>query len=657
MSFPLRAGALAALAAFALSFGGLEARAQESASTAVSDPATLLSRMNAGLNAFLDKEYAEAIKAFDQVLQANPSNIPAFYYRGLSRLGLGVSRYRDAKGLQRSIAGMQPGPELDARLTELATYRAEALEAFESARFDFGEVARSGDPTARSLEAALYLGIAQLGSDDPAKGDARAMELAEAARSALTEYVSSDTGKFDRFGWFYLAVAEYRIIDLKKKNKDTGGLSDAIDTARRALENARTSVDTDAQANRVSAEQQKDFQTLCTYYEGLIAVMKGDNAAAKNAMATVAGAGAGTVSNNANDILADLQKYESEDRPRMQLPGEIELEGTFTIGNWYDTNVILLGDRTQLPHGIHKQDDYRVGTSFDLGLSRYFGKNDYSWVPGESMTFGLGAYTEHAWHPSIGEFDVNIYAPRAFFNWQPIKDLYLGVQYDYSYAFLGHESFISSNRITPVLTKFWRDDETERARTDVYYTYEIRDYEDEFADFRLNRDGEYHVVGARQSFNVIRGGDLWGAMMPQDEPQTLKDRWLMPYVGYAYRNERTIGTEFDLHGHSVQAGVDVPLPWRLGFEFRAEFTWDDYTDPSIFDFDRKERRDFIQRYGFAFTHTFVARGEVQSLTTLEAKLRAGVDLTFEDSNVWDRLHQQIYEYDRAVYGLTLQIGF
>lgn len=623
------------------------------------DASTALSDLNAGLKAFLSREYPAAIEAFDRVLQSNAGNIAALYYRGLARLGAGVASYQDAKVIERRLDPKSETPltgaERATAIDQLAGHRASALANFEAARGDFAEVSKSFDPRARSLEAALYLGIAQLGSDAPERGDERAMELAEAARRALTEYVGTETGKADRNGWFYLVVAEYRIIDLKEKRKEDTG--EELGIAANALEQARSNANIDLSAGRIEPEAERIFRALCDYYAGLIAVVRGRNAEAKGLLENVAAAGAGEVTINAAEILKELSKVEIEDRPRIPLPGGFEIEGTFTIGNWYDTNVILLGDNTQRPRGITKQDDYRYGASFDLGISRYFGKNDYAWVPGESLTFGVGAYTEHAWHPSIGEFDVNIYAPRAFANWQPVRDLYVGLQYDFSYAFLGHESFISSNRITPVITKFWRDQETERSRTDLYYTYEARDYEDVFADFRLNRDGEYDVVGVRQTFNVIRGGDLWGTIMPEGEPQVLKDRWLAPYIGYVYRNERTDGSEFDLHGHSIQTGVDVPLPWRLGFEFRAEFTWDDYTAPSIFDFDRKERRDFIQRYGFAFTHTFVARGEVASFTTLEAKLRAGVDLTFEDSNVWDRLHQQIYEYDRAVWGLSLQIGF
>src|SRR5206468_653280 len=84
------------------------------------------------------------------------------------------------------------------------------------------------------------------------------------------------------------------------------------------------------------------------------------------------------------------------------------------------------------------------------------------------------------------EFDINQNVGRAYVNWEAIRDLYLGLEYDYSYTQLGHKPFISSNRATPVISKTWRGapSETEpqgetRARTDIYYSYDDRNYLDE----------------------------------------------------------------------------------------------------------------------------------------------------------------------------------
>jgi hypothetical protein len=124
-----------------------------------------------------------------------------------------------------------------------------------------------------------------------------------------------------------------------------------------------------------------------------------------------------------------------------------------------------------------------------------------------------------------------------------------------------------------------------------------------------------------------------------------------------YRDERTHGDEFDLVGHSILAGIEVPLPHRFAFEFDSVLTWEDYNSPSLFDYRRNTRGDFAQFYAFGLTRTLVARGENASAPTLEIELHADVSLTFRNSNIWDRLSQDIYEYDRAVYGLRLSVDF
>jgi hypothetical protein len=124
-----------------------------------------------------------------------------------------------------------------------------------------------------------------------------------------------------------------------------------------------------------------------------------------------------------------------------------------------------------------------------------------------------------------------------------------------------------------------------------------------------------------------------------------------------YRNERTQGSEFDLYGNTVYAGIVIPLPYRLSFDFLGEFTWDSYTQPSFIDFRRHERSDFIQRYVFGLSRILVGKGENSAMPSLQVTVRGGIELTFQDSNVWDRLSQDVFSYNRALYSLQLSIRF
>jgi hypothetical protein len=96
---------------------------------------------------------------------------------------------------------------------------------------------------------------------------------------------------------------------------------------------------------------------------------------------------------------------------------------------------------------------------------------------------------------------------------------------------------------------------------------------------------------------------------------------------------------------------------RLAFELNSEFTWGNYSSPSIFDYERKRRSDFLQRYDMGFVYTIVARGENPTLRTLNVRLRTGVEMSFQNSNIWDRLGEDIYEYNRTVYGMRLEVDF
>ena len=58
-----------------------------------------------------------------------------------------------------------------------------------------------------------------------------------------------------------------------------------------------------------------------------------------------------------------------------------------------------------------------------------------------------------------------------------------------------------------------------------------------------------------------------------------------------------------------------------------------------------------------FVYTIVARGENPTLRTLNVRLRTGVEMSFQNSNIWDRLGEDIYEYNRTVYGMRLEVDF
>lgn len=623
---------------------GALAAAQDADRTATTSEELL--QINAGIRAYLDSDELRAAEIFNQVLEQDENNAAALYYLGLIEL-------------QQGLNVVRTDPET-------------ARQRFMSARNYLERVTRLADPRLTSVEAGLLLGIAQLASGDT-RFPEEAVELAQRARQTLEDYVTTSFGQEDRFGAFYLAVAYYRLGDYYASAGQYAEATNAFDNALTQFANAESRARVDRAgaeadpplATAISEAKFERFSLVITYYRGLVMLQRRRNVAAREALGQVRDNDTTRLGSNARGILEQLDKVESTNPLPLSFNtpiGPLDFDARITAGAAWDSNVILLGDDTILPLNIDREDDFSFGTSLNFNISRYISKAE---APiGESLAIGVGGTTAHRWQPNIPEFDQNIYAGRAFANWQPIPDIYLGLEYEYSYTMLGHDPFIAGNRLTPVISKLWAttDDEglrRELGRTDFWYNIEWRNYLEELSDLGFNRDGTYQAVGIRQAFNLAQADELYASYFA-DRPaeQTLFGRRpLSVYVGYVFREERTVGEEFDLAGHSIIAGVALPLPHRFRVTLDSIFTWENYAQPSLLDYRRSERRDFQQRYEFGVERVFVARGELASLRTLEITLRGGIDVTLQDSNIWDRLGQDFYEYSRAIYGLKLDISF
>jgi hypothetical protein len=589
-------------------------------------------QLNAALRAYYEGDYPTARGILEKLQQQEPNNVAYLYYLALAYLEEGLNK---------------AGPGLD---DKNPTLMAEARACFKKARGLLEKVVATDKPF-RPIEAALNLGISRLASEEK-RDDPEARDLAQAAVRTLSAYIAEKPS--DGYGYFFRGIAYYRLFLLDRNAP--GNLPEAIKSFREAYRLA------------VAADDQI-LSTRASYYQGLVGLVHRDFATAKKKLQE------GVVdvlpedhrlSGQARQLIKDIEKEEREQPQPMSLEtpvGPLRVEGSVQVGQLFDSNVILLGDQTRLPRGIGRQYDYRFGLDAGVDVTRLITAADgLPW--GKTLLLGVGGSTSNLWQPSIEQYQINSYQGRSYVNWEPVSDVWLGLEYDYTYALLGLDPFISSNRITPVVSYVWREngktDEgwgDERARTSLYYSYDYRDYFDRISAPYFDRDGAYHTVGVEQSFNLWKAGKLWNSYYGNGQEAEDAKRWLQVQIGCAYRNERTQGDEFDLYGNSVRASAVVPLPYRLAFDFSGEFAWDQYTQSSRLDFRRNHRDDFTQRYTFGLSRILVGRGELATMKTLEIKARAGVDLTIQDSNIWDRLHENIYSYDRTLYTLQLMINF
>jgi hypothetical protein len=341
---------------------------------------------------------------------------------------------------------------------------------------------------------------------------------------------------------------------------------------------------------------------------------------------------------------------------------------SLALGPHYDTNVVLLGERTDLPRGVSREGD----SAFTSGAVI-----DYTVDLDERWTLGLQGRMSHLWHCRVNEFDEQRYGGSVAVQYQALREegdvgpVYLRLQYDYEYTLLGRSAFLDSHSLAPNVRMFELE---RRAETNLYFVYSIRDYHEPLYDRRLNRDGTYMTLGLLQSLKTLnmtewytqRGITAWGHEnddeLVQDDPEH-PDRYLTPFVGVRYGWDNTAGEEFDQKSFALLAGLSLPLPYGWLLDALADFEWQDYQGGSLIDYHRRPRRDLVQEYGLALSRAFVLRAGSRdnrftpTVDRVVMTLSAHASWTLDDSNVVDRLGQAIFEYDRAIYGFSVAFSF
>lgn len=624
---------------------------------------------------------AEAAAIFGALLQRDPDNRTCLYHLGLIEIRNGIDYSTDSSGAVDLAREAADPNERNNQLARAVDLDRKAKSAFDAARDYFKKLVEQ-DAALRATEGGLYLGIAQLALDEGVSVDESTerdrvkrqinseafLENSRTAETILMPYVDSEAGRNDPYGRFFLGIARFRLglrDDMQNSGYHEKAMKDFEDCKSIAV----------AATNQASEYEVTltDFNSTVDYYEGLIYAIRDDRPEAIRIFESLSADPKlpPRVQKNAQSILTALQDDSgSTVGPTMSTKtplGWLSLEGNVGVGNFYDTNVILLGKHQPLPFGITRKDDYRFGLDAGLDATLYADEatlKKNNWF-GKSLLLGVGGQTTNLWQLSINEYQINTYNGRAYINYEPVDNLYFGLRYDYTWAMLGSDPFFGSHRILPSISYSWRKDfdrrKDEITRTDVYYINDYRTYHDEIPDYRFDRTGEYQAFGFTQTLNVAKAEEIWqdyyNGLNSGSREQFDRDRLAHVWVGYNYRDEQTRGTEFDLVGDTLLFGFDIPLPKRLTFDFRAAWTWDDYDNSSALDYRGDARHDMIQDYQFGLTYTIIAKGEYRPWESLEMKLRGSIQAIMEDSNIWNRQYEEPYTYNRNIYGLQLFINF
>jgi len=692
------------------------ARAQEAAPAAppAGETATFLNR---AIQQYENGDYQACVEGLTGLLQLNPQDTTARFFRALAYGQLAVPSERRAQ-----VARSQ------GRLDEASQHERAAAEQYALMRDDLDQLVRSGlnDATAivRLIEGVVRTKLATFASGGyRERVEARAKLLAE-AQQALEVYLNPPAGSglpaptgLNRLrAEYFQAVVAYRRA--LKPAAQAGGIDETADRA--LLDQAGDLMAglvepaSDRYVGRLLAgAPQNEVRAWSSYahlYLGLIRIRQGNDE-----VFTLGGQprerftearghfeqawhldtgesypsgqdrslGRGLIPQIAEKHIPEIDEALKATEGGLTEDIYVQLESGFA----YDRNVILLGDDTAVPPSIGRKDDVRFGSAAALGYTLDLGKVSPEL---DRLSLGLLGRAASNWHGDIDSYNEQNYGASVALQYRLVDPwnangtrngpFYLSLQYDYDYYLLGNDGYLKINRLSPLFTAYLCD---QRSATSFGFRYEDRNYLEPLDSNVFDRDGNYFAFTLAQSFDAVDmtkvyrdlNWEPWGlpydptdpaAYDPSDPTQDPKDyvRWLRPYIGFEYGWDETRGSEFDANRYMLVAGVTVPLPYGVDFDFAGQWEWQDYYHSgSRIDFRRRGREDFVQRYGFGFERRFVlVPGHRTNRRTLKIDrlmmiLRADVQFTDNDSNIEDRLGQEVFSYKRPVYGINVAFQF
>lgn len=348
-----------------------------------------------------------------------------------------------------------------------------------------------------------------------------------------------------------------------------------------------------------------------------------------------------------------------------------DLTFTFGAGILYDSNVTLLGRNTYAPVTKDRKRDFRAMSSFQID---YVADLD-AYAPGNAFLKRWQVFLEgranSTWNARIHDFNEQYYGATANVRYEivgpgaveQLDGVYAHVRYDYDQIMLGNNGFLAYNRLRPMLqvVAFERFLDTQ-----VFFSYERRNYQEDLFDERFDRDGDYFSGGVNAQLDFGRWVDAdklwgewaWGGLAPHKTDPAWR-RPLLFSSGIEFTSNSTDGDEFDYSSAILNAGVIVPFPVGIDFVVAGVWEWQDYWQNSLIDRNRRPREDFIQEYRFRAERKFFLTQNYKddfeysmplNLTRLVMTVYGDIRFTIDDSNVRDRLGQSVFEYNRIQYG-------
>jgi tetratricopeptide (TPR) repeat protein len=313
------------------------------------------------------------------------------------------------------------------------------------------------------------------------------------------------------------------------------------------------------------------------------------------------------------------------DVPRFWLDAEAGLE--------YDSNVTIRGQGVGqiFVNGdtISDKDDGRGVWSF-AGGAELFRSEDWS---GGVM----GGYMGNA-HFYIHEFDLHYPTVGAWVDHRLGEKTTLRGRYDYGYAWLNYDPYVSLNQLQASLFQgFDEAGETELTGSVGWYDFQYDRFDPRpgIPPVPPNANPQPNESDINQD-GTLASVEILHRMSPGEGPVELR-------AGYRFSHYDSKGREFRSDAHRLLAGFDVSLPFEIGWDGWGAFTYQPYEHTSVYADSQSDarRRDRIWEAGT----------ELEKFVTENVSVLARYRFTDSGSNT------DVYDYDRHVVGGYVRIRF
>jgi len=410
-------------------------------------------------------------------------------------------------------------------------------------------------------------------------------------------------------------------------------------------------------------------EPIASYYAGVAWMTADDEARARVALERVIREAPGTQwADAAQRILDDPAgpRGTAGIRDRRDLDGEEQAERPLgsmaelhrpdrwlllSGGLEWDSNVVLRGKGVELPTNISDEEDGRGVWSTQAGMQ---------FVDTEDWTVGvLAAYYGTAY---FNENDFNVHYPSIspWVDWRVGDNTVLRLQYDFSYAWVGGDSFLLSNGIVPALYHNWGEAGTSRFQADIFYD----DYK--YDRFSAPQGAPGGVPGddcpsvddpfcgpfgldIEEELNADGLGAFFGPShsIGADKIDTEF------YAGYRFLYYESKGTEYSYRGHEFQLGSRTLLPYEFWLDLRARYVYKPFQHSSVLPIPGtvEDGKQFAIPSSDRRDHVFEIVGIIERQITKNLFGSIRCNYLKNDSNT------AVYDYDRILVGGFLTVRF